>query len=216
MWSSQSDTSNISSFALVLIDNLTNSIPNIIPVAKTHSILLQTVVGTVVGSRLLALLYSEYPGSRMSLTYPQFHGYINARNCSFVGDSPVAAIFDLSGVCEYHACRVTRAKFFFFFFLALSESTPLSMWLPRHHAPHRRASRSLSRPSCFLPHLNFSCLSYQPTRLRRTNDMAYSMRSSFSIAISLSLPWEHCCPFKPLKWTATRYPFQQTHSCRVR
>ncbi|CUG87324.1 GPI-anchored surface protein, putative [Bodo saltans] len=100
MWSSQSDTSNISSFALVQIDNSTNAIPNIIPVAKTHSILLQNVVGTVVGSRLLALLYSQYPGSRMSSTYPQFHGALIARNCSFVGDSPVAAIFDLSDIAS--------------------------------------------------------------------------------------------------------------------
>ncbi|CUI14609.1 membrane-associated protein, putative [Bodo saltans] len=87
---------NISSFALVLIDNVTITSRWSYPVPDSHSIILVDVIGAIAGSRLLALLnpYQQY--DRVSVSYPQFAGDISARNCSFVGEDDFVAIFDFS------------------------------------------------------------------------------------------------------------------------
>jgi hypothetical protein len=83
MWPGSSGR-NVSSFALVMIDNLFAA--NAFPTLTSHYVVLQDVVGAIVGSRLLAQLNSDPVSWYVSASYPQFNGTIVVINELQAGD----------------------------------------------------------------------------------------------------------------------------------
>jgi hypothetical protein len=91
MWSATSGA-----LAIVMIDKRCSA--KDYPTPSIHSIVLQDVVGAIVGSRLL-VQQNPIPGAgSFSASYPQFNGTIVAINCTLVGDDPSVAMFDFVDV----------------------------------------------------------------------------------------------------------------------